>query len=122
MTPASKTPDNLNALRTEIADRFESLSPRLKQVAIYALDNPNDMALETLAIIAGHCGTQPSTVVRFAKQFGYQGASEMQRVFRDQLFNMMIGRDLVRHLQERSKQVITTPLLPACAAAASRSS
>ena len=31
---------------------------------------------------------------------------------RDQLFNMMVGRDLVRHLQERSKQVITTPLLP----------
>ena len=31
---------------------------------------------------------------------------------RDQLFNMMTGRDLVRHLQERSKHVITTPLLP----------
>ncbi len=88
MTPVSKAPDNLNALRTEIADRFESLSPRLKQVAIYALDNPNDMALETLAVIAGHCETQPSTIVRFAKQFGYRGASEMQRVFRDQLFNM----------------------------------
>ncbi len=88
MTPVSKAPDNLNALRTEIADRFESLSPRLKQVAIYALDNPNDMALETLVVIAGHCETQPSTIVRFAKQFGYRGASEMQRVFRDQLFNM----------------------------------
>ena len=31
---------------------------------------------------------------------------------RDQLFNMMVGRDLVRALQERSKHVITTPLLP----------
>ena len=88
MSPASKVPANLNALRTEIADKFESLSPRLKQVAVYALDNPNDMALETLAVIAGHCETQPSTIVRFAKQFGYGGASEMQRIFRDQVFHM----------------------------------
>ena len=87
MPPVSKALKNLDALRTEIADQFESLSPRLKQVAIYALDNPNDMALETLAVIAGHCATQPSTIVRFAKHFGYAGASEMRRVFRDQLFN-----------------------------------
>ena len=87
MSPASKAPASLNALRTEIAEKFESLSPRLKQVAVYALDNPNDMALETLAVIAGHCETQPSTIVRFAKQFGYGGASEMQRVFRDQMFS-----------------------------------
>lgn len=87
MSPASKAPANLIALRNEFADKFESLSPRLKQVAIYALDNPNDMALETLAVIAGHCDTQPSTIVRFAKQFGYSGASEMQRVFRDHIFN-----------------------------------
>ena len=88
MPPVSKALKNLDALRTEIADQFESLSPRLKQVAIYALDNPNDMALETLAVIAGHCATQPSTIVRFAKHFGYAGASEMRRVFRDQLFSV----------------------------------
>ena len=72
-------PDNLETLRNIIAQRYDSLSPRLKQVASYVLDNPNDIALETLSVIAGRSDVQPSTIVRFAKVFGYGGASEMQR-------------------------------------------
>lgn len=80
-------PDNLDALRKEIANRYEELSPRLKQVASYIIDKPNDIALETLSVIAGRCGAQPSTIVRFAKVFGYKGASEMQRLFRDEILS-----------------------------------
>ena len=63
-------PDNLETLRKEIAARYEDLSPRLKQVASYVIDNPNDVGLETLSVIAGRCNAQPSTIVRFAKVFG----------------------------------------------------
>jgi DNA-binding MurR/RpiR family transcriptional regulator len=42
------------------------------------------MGLQTLAVIAGRCKVQPSTVVRFAKAFGYAGATDMQRLFRDE--------------------------------------
>ncbi len=49
------------------------------------LDHPNDMGLQTLAVIAKRCHVQPSTVVRFAKAIGYDGASDMQRLFRDEL-------------------------------------
>jgi DNA-binding MurR/RpiR family transcriptional regulator len=75
---------NVEALRARIVQRYEGLSPRLKQVAAYALEHPNDIGLETLAVIAKRCKVQPSTIVRFAKTFGYDGASEMQKLYRDE--------------------------------------
>lgn len=82
-----RPPRNLRELRNTIVDRHDELSPRLRQVAAYVLDHPNDMGLETLAVIADRCGVQASTIVRFAKAFGYEGASQMQRLFRDELLN-----------------------------------
>ena len=79
---------NVEALRARIVQRYEGLSPRLKQVAAYALEHPNDIGLETLAVIAKRCKVQPSTIVRFAKTFGYDGASEMQKLFRDELLSL----------------------------------
>ena len=40
-----------------------------------------------LAVIAARCGVQPSAIVRFAKSFGFEGASQMQRLFRDGLLS-----------------------------------
>jgi DNA-binding MurR/RpiR family transcriptional regulator len=71
-------PTNPEKLRAEIVRSYDELSPRLQQVAKYVLDNPNDMALQTLAVIADRCHVQPSTIVRFAKNFCYDGASQMQ--------------------------------------------
>ncbi|MEH3107506.1 MAG: MurR/RpiR family transcriptional regulator [Sphingomonas fennica] len=61
------------------------MSKRLQQVASHAIDHPGDFAVETLATIADRSGVQPSTIVRFAKTFGFDGASTMQRLFRDHL-------------------------------------
>jgi len=101
------SPDNLEVLRNEIAHRYDSLSPRLKQVATYVLDNPNDIALETLSVIAGRSDVQPSTIVRFAKFFGYSGASEMQRLFRDEILAAAPSpsySERVRQFSERSNE------------------
>ena len=101
-------PDNLDALRSEIARSYEELSPRLKQVANYVIDNPGDIALETLSVIASRCDVQPSTIVRFAKVFGYSGASEMQRLFRDEILTMPPSpsySERVRQFRERSDEV-----------------
>ncbi len=82
-----KKPQDIEQLRAEILARHDALSPRLRQVAAYVLDHPSDVGLETLAVIAERCGVQASTIVRFAKSFGYDGASQMQRLFRDELIN-----------------------------------
>jgi DNA-binding MurR/RpiR family transcriptional regulator len=85
--------------------RYDSLSPRLQQVAAYALEHPNDIGLETLAVIAKRCKVQPSTIVRFAKTFGYEGASEMQKLFRDELLSMAPSpsyAERIRQFNERA--------------------
>lgn len=101
-------PDNLEALKREIASTYDELSPRLKQVASYLIDNPNDIALETLSVIAGRCNAQPSTIVRFAKVFGYSGASEMQRLFRDEILSTAPSpsySERIRQFRKRSGEV-----------------
>jgi DNA-binding MurR/RpiR family transcriptional regulator len=87
MADASTAPVTAEALRGEIVRRYETLSKRLKQIAQFILDEPNDIALETLAVISARCGVQPSAIVRFAKSFGFEGASQMQRLFRDGLLS-----------------------------------
>jgi DNA-binding MurR/RpiR family transcriptional regulator len=101
-------PDNLESLRSAITSQYEALSPRLKQVASFVLDNPNDIALETLAVNAKRCNVQPSTIVRFAKVFGYSGASEMQRLFRDEILTAAPSpsySERIRQFNERSDSV-----------------
>ncbi len=97
--------NNIEALRTRIVQRYEALSPRLKQVAAYALEHPNDIGLETLAVIAKRCKVQPSTIVRFAKTFGYDGASDMQKLFRDELLSLAPSpsyAERIRQFNERA--------------------
>lgn len=82
---ATAAPGSVEKLNEAITARYSQLSLRLQQVAQYVIDHPSDMAVETLAVIAERCHVQPSTIVRFAKEFGYDGASGMQRLFRDKL-------------------------------------
>lgn len=72
-------------LRADLAAKRDHLSPRLREIADFALRNPNDMALETIAVIAERAGVPRSSLIRFAQAFGFDGFSAMQRVFRDQL-------------------------------------
>ena len=75
-------PQSFDTLRHEIDESYDALSPHLQRIASFALDDPNSVALETVVAIAGNAGVQPSTLIRFAKEFGYSGFSEMQKVFR----------------------------------------
>lgn len=103
MSEDLSAPASAEQLRAEIVRRYESLSKRLQQIGRYILDEPNDIALETLAVIASRCGVQPSAIVRFAKSFGFEGASQMQRLFRDGLLsnNAALGySERVRQLSE----------------------
>lgn len=87
MAESTTPPASAEELRAAILSRYESLSKRLQQIARYVLDEPNAMALETLAVLAERTGVQPSAIVRFAKSFGFDGATQMQRLFRDGLLS-----------------------------------
>ncbi|HWU80417.1 MAG TPA: MurR/RpiR family transcriptional regulator [Caulobacter sp.] len=103
MTDAPSAPTSAEELRAALLERYDGLSKRLQQIARYVLDEPNELALETLAVIAERSGVQPSAIVRFAKSFGYPGASQMQRLFRDGLLSGHAGLgygERVRHFNE----------------------
>lgn len=85
MKPPVPVPKTSEELRQAIVERYDHLSKRLQLIARHALDQPDDFALQTLAVISKRCGAQPSAIVRFSKTFGFSGASGMQRLFRDSL-------------------------------------
>lgn len=68
-----------------ITDAYPKLPNRLQGIARFSLDNPDQMALSTVAEIARACGVPPSAVIRFAKAFGFGGFLAMQRVYRERL-------------------------------------
>ncbi len=78
----AESAETFDALRERIRDRFESLSPHLQRIARLALDQPNQLALQTIAVIARSLDVQPSTLIRFAKEFDYDGFSGLQQVFK----------------------------------------
>ncbi|WP_332686672.1 MurR/RpiR family transcriptional regulator [Devosia sp.] len=78
-------PQDFDALRTAILERKAELPKRLTQVAAYALDHPDEIAFGTAASIAVSADVQPSTLVRFAQHFGFDGFSGLQLLFRARL-------------------------------------
>ncbi len=92
-------PRDFWTLRNLIVTRKDALPKRLAQVALYAMASPDDIAFGTAASIAEKAAVQPSTLVRFAQAFGYQGFSELQEVFRDRL------RDRPSSYDERLSQL-----------------
>lgn len=76
---------DFDSLRSAILERKATLPKRLVQVAAYALDHPDEIAFGTAASIAGSAGVQPSTLVRFAQAFGFDGFSGLQQIFRARL-------------------------------------
>jgi DNA-binding MurR/RpiR family transcriptional regulator len=82
MSETIDTTETFDSLRERIRNRHAGLSPHLQRIARLALDQPNQLALTTIAALAEVLDVQPSTLIRFAKEFGYNGFSSMQQVFR----------------------------------------
>ncbi len=86
-----ENPTQLSLLQDEIRHRYETLSKRLKQVARYMLDNSNSIAFDTIASIAVQASVPPSTLIRFANNFGFSGFNEMKQVFRQHLMEETVN-------------------------------
>ena len=85
MAPAPLPPADFESLRLTILERRAELPKRLTQVAAYARDHPDEIAFGTAASIAAAAEVQPSTLVRFAQLFGFDGFSGLQQLFRARL-------------------------------------
>ena len=103
MTPGTfERPKDFGAFRDTLSQHFESLSPHLKRIAEYALGEPNRFAFQTVAQVASETRVQPSTLIRFAKAFGFSGYVELQQLFRLRLIESERSyRDRTREHRER---------------------
>lgn len=99
----------LSELQEQIRLEYSGLSKRLQQVAKYVLDNPNDIALETVAIIAQKAEVPPSTLIRFASAFGFSGFNEMKQLFRNKIVEETSS---YTDRAKIHKQLHTEPLAP----------
>ncbi len=63
-------PETFEELLAVIASDKGRLPRRLWAVAIHVTQNPGDVALATISVLAGAMGSTTSTLVRFAKTFG----------------------------------------------------
>lgn len=82
---AKVVPQNYEGIVNLITAEYEGLSARFQQIARFITQNPNAVALESINSIAKKCGAHPSSLVRFAQQFGYSGFKEMHGVFQTRL-------------------------------------
>ena len=100
-------------LLRDITQDYESLSKQLKVIARYVEQHRDHLGLEGIQDVAAACGVQPSAVVRFAKQFGFSGFSEMQKVFREVLSKQIApGRNYkarIRDVIESGSGALTAP-------------
>jgi DNA-binding MurR/RpiR family transcriptional regulator len=79
------TGHTVDELEAQIAAAHDALPKKLKQIARYLLDNREQVAFQTLAIIAERADVNPSAIVRFANALGYSGFTELQKIYRSGL-------------------------------------
>ena len=80
-----KPPRVFNDLQLWLQDHYVTLPKKLQRVAVFVLNNPDVVAMNTIATISNQANVTPSAMVRFAKSIGYQGFSDMQSVFQESM-------------------------------------
>lgn len=99
--PSMAPPESYEDLQRLIAERYASLSGQMQKIAQFSLDNPNEVSLETVSELANRIGVQPSSMVRFAKTFGYSGFSALQQIYRGNLMaNTLSYPDRIRSIRD----------------------
>ncbi|OCG02095.1 MurR/RpiR family transcriptional regulator [Gilliamella sp. wkB112] len=100
----------LTELKDTILARYDKLSKRLKQVARYLLDNSNNVAIDTASSIAEKLNIPPSTLIRFANEFGFNGFNEIKQIFRQYYMeNTANYTERARLLRSSSDDILENP-------------
>ena len=113
-TDSLSPPGSLDAMRQRLAAEQHMLSPRLQDVGAYVAAHPQSSAVDTLAEIARRAGSHPSTLVRFANHFGFNGFSELQGLYKQHVHEHFAAVDYgtrIRSLQKNlgSNDAVTPP-------------
>jgi len=71
-----------DAILDRLSDAWDSLTPEAQKAARYVLENPRDVGVSTVREIAEAAKVKPNTVVRMARQVGFDGYEDFREPFR----------------------------------------
>ncbi|MGR3514472.1 MAG: MurR/RpiR family transcriptional regulator [Paracoccaceae bacterium] len=66
-----------------LAGELAALTPEARKAATYVLENPRDVGVSTVREIAKAADVKPNTVVRMARQVGFEGYEDFRAPFRE---------------------------------------
>ena len=66
-----------------LAEELPDLTPEARKAATYVLENPRDVGVSTVREIAEAAKVKPNTVVRMARQVGFDGYEDFRVPFRE---------------------------------------
>jgi DNA-binding MurR/RpiR family transcriptional regulator len=66
-----------------LAQEWETLTPQAQKAARYVMENPSEIGISTVREIAEAARVKPNTVVRMARQVGFEGYEDFRAPFRD---------------------------------------
>ena len=87
-----------------LTEEWGALTPETQKAARYVLENPRDVGISTVREIAEAAKVKPNTVVRMARQVGFEGYEDFREPFREAIRRGSINfPDRARWLQEIRK-------------------
>lgn len=72
-----------NSILKRLAGELGDLTPEARKAATYVLENPRDVGVSTVREIAEAARVKPNTVVRMARQVGFEGYDDFREPFRE---------------------------------------
>ncbi|KIC41881.1 silent information regulator protein Sir2 [Ruegeria sp. ANG-R] len=72
-----------NTILERLADELSELTPEARKAATYVLENPRDVGVSTVREIAEAANVKPNTIVRMARQVGFEGYEDFRVPFRE---------------------------------------
>ncbi len=93
-----------SSILDRLADELPELTPEARKAATYVLENPRDVGVSTVREIAEAAKVKPNTLVRMARQVGFEGYDDFREPFRDAIRRGAADfPDRARWLQDISK-------------------
>ena len=93
-----------NSVLERLSDEWDGLTPEAQKVARYVLENPQDVGVSTVRELADYAQVKPNTVVRMARQVGFEGYEDFREPFREAIRKGADFPDRARWLQDVRKR------------------
>lgn len=93
-----------NPVLDRLTEEWDGLTPEARKAARYVLENPSEVGVSTVREIAEAAQVKPNTLVRMARQIGFDGYDDFREPFREAIRQGTAGfPERTRWLQEIGK-------------------